>query len=272
MRLAISTWVYGKTSLEDALNRLAGFGFKTVELWGDGFHLDPRVMDDDGAFRVRRLVEKLGLTVYSVHAPFSGLSLSSLDSAKREYSLKVVGRALLYAQRLDASFLVVHPSAGEVGTSAEGVESATALKDSLKRLGSEASRLRVGLALENMISRGPRLGSSVSELVELIAELGMESLGVCVDTGHSILNGLRPEAEVIEAGGLLKTVHINVNDGSGDQHEPPKPGSRILRTLINSLKTIGYSGPFLLEVYGGKEPDRVVLSCLKLVDYGLYLA
>ena len=50
-------------------------------------------------------------------------------------------------------------------------------------------------------------------LLEIIRETDRANLGICLDTGHLNLAGGNPAQFVIQAGSLLKALHIVDNDG-----------------------------------------------------------
>ncbi|MEM3693945.1 MAG: sugar phosphate isomerase/epimerase family protein [Candidatus Bathyarchaeia archaeon] len=270
MRLGISTWVYAKYRIEESLRRLAGMGFKVLELWADQVQLDPRVFPKESLDDLRRLGHDLGLTFQSLHAPFSGLDVASPYDTKRGESIQWVLKAFEYASKLGCPFVVVHPGSAESMAMAEGkekvrgeegvLEAKERLSKALEYLGREAWRLNIKVLLENMTQRdGRRYGSRISDLLEVIEVLGKEGYGICLDPGHTIISRLDVYDELRRAGGLLHSIHANDNDGIKDLHLLPMEREASIDWLrfLKVLRGIGYKGAFMLEVYGGDNPDRI---------------
>ncbi len=84
MELGISTWSMGKDPLE-ALERVAEAGFRRVEIWSD----PPGVLSGyvDELFNA---LGNWGLKACSLHAPFSGLDVSSPDEKMRKCSVQQI--------------------------------------------------------------------------------------------------------------------------------------------------------------------------------------
>ena len=91
-RYGVSTWLYANRPLDEALRDIAGVGFRWIEIWADGFHLDPRDNVDLG--EVARQVEALGLRVHSVHTPFSGLNLAHPRLGDRRLWRELIGQSI----------------------------------------------------------------------------------------------------------------------------------------------------------------------------------
>ncbi|MBS7609080.1 sugar phosphate isomerase/epimerase [Candidatus Bathyarchaeota archaeon] len=279
MRLGISTWVYAKYRIEDSLRRLAGMGFKVLELWADQVQLDPRVFPEDSLDDLKKLSEDLGLTFQSLHAPFSGLDVASPYDAKRDNSIQWVLRAFEYASRLGCAFVVVHPGSAESMVMVEGkekgrgeegiLEAKERLSKALEYLGREAWRLNIKVLLENMTQRnGRRYGSRISDLVEVIDALGKEEFGICLDPGHTVISRLDVYDELRMASELLLSIHANDNDGLKDLHLLPMEREASINWLrfLKVLRSIGYKGAFMLEVYGGDNPDRIAEGARALCE------
>jgi sugar phosphate isomerase/epimerase len=260
-RYAVSTWLYANHPLDHALRQVAGGGFRYVEIWADGFHLDPRLGVDLSA--LRDLLDELGLSVHSTHSPFTGLNLGHPLLGDPSEWRRLVGQAIKDAGALGASTVVVHPSSHRDALPAELQPECWRLVRALVHdLADLAEESGTSVCLENMISRGYwRAGQSIAELV---AQCPDERVGFCVDTGHSALNGLEPADEVRAAGARLKSVHAANNDGQGDLHWEPTRGVVDWARVEGALGEIGYEGRLVLEAAGRGDPDGVLARLSQL--------
>lgn len=254
MELGLSTWVYMAMSIEEAATRIRREGIRLVELWGDTPpHLDPITRPKERAKEVAAVLQALDVKPVSLHAPFSGLDISSPDRNQRTASVNAVLRSVEFCRDVKCPQIVVHVSASP------GVKSQAALHrrreyavDSLHEITESAKKSGVEVLLENMVihSKHLRLGSEVEVLLDLVTRFSGEGVGICIDTGHSFLNKHRPSEDIRKAGKHLRSLHINDNDGVQDRHWVPGRGGIDWPEVYSALREVEYGGVFLLEIYG----------------------
>jgi len=146
-----------------------------------------------------------------------------------------------------------HPGADD------GPPTAKTWEESLKRnvdavgqFAAKAEELGFRVAVENMMDarRGRRFGAVLSELHELIRQVGSPAVGVCLDTSHANVEGLDLPAAFRDCGDLLLATHISDNDGSGDQHKLPGHGKIDWPPVMAAVREIEYKGVWNLEIPG----------------------
>jgi len=252
LELGMSTLSMGKNPLE-ALERIAEAGFRQVEIWSDPPDVLSGHVDD-----LSNALGNRGLKAYSLHAPFTGLDVSSPDEKLRKCSVKQILDFMETAERLGCGHIIVHPGSGKYDKREHYDKAKRLLATSIKELVKGAEEKGLALALENMIAPrdGLRVGTRVTELKEVIESLSAGSLGICLDTGHAHYNGLEAWKETKEAGDLLIDLHVNDNDGSKDEHRVPGEGTLNWPPFIKALKEVNYRGVFMLEIYGGEEVQK----------------
>jgi sugar phosphate isomerase/epimerase len=254
-RYAVSTWLFGRRPLDEALRQIAGAGFRWVEIWADGFHLDPRLDVDIDA--LCRLLDELGLRVHSVHTPFSGLNLGHPEQGDRAQWRQLIGASIRQAGALGAVAAVVHPS-GHREPLPEELHPASrqAVRDLVAELVEIAAESGTRVALENMIDYGFwRYGRS---LAELSADFPDPRIGFCLDTGHAAINGLDPVEEIRAAGPRLISIHAANNDGRSDLHYPPTEGALDWARIEAALQEAGYQGKLVLETAARGDPAAML--------------
>jgi len=252
LELGISTWSMGKSPLE-ALERIAEAGFGQVEIWSD----PPGVLSGhvDELFNA---LGKRGLKACSLHAPFTGLDVSSTDEKLRERSVQQILDAMETAERLGCGHVIVHPGSGKYEKRDHYDMAKSLLAKSTEELVKGAEERGLTLALENMLASrdGFRVGTRAAELRKVIESLSAGNLGICLDTGHAHYNELEAWTETKDAGDLLIDLHVNDNDGSKDDHRVPGEGTLNWPPFIKALKEANYRGVFMLEIYGGDEVQK----------------
>ncbi len=127
-----------------------------------------------------------------------------------------------------------------------------ACRRSLAVLSVEAETYEVELVIECL----PRtcLGNSSEEILWLLE--GNENLGVCCDVNHLLKE--TPEEFIQKVGTGITTLHISDYDGLDEKHWPPGEGIIEWNLVLESLISIGYSGPFLFEYNDSPEKKAMV--------------
>ncbi|MBN1319129.1 MAG: sugar phosphate isomerase/epimerase [Anaerolineales bacterium] len=259
---AVSSWLYEDNSLEEALGKIAGAGFKKVEIWADLIHLDPRARPDIKT--IKTLLLHLNLQVHSIHLPYNEMNLGYPDRSLLEGWLDLCGKTLSYCDMLDCRIAVVHAD-GPVEKELSR-ESAQIAKEFVNELDTMAGRFGIRLAVENMVHSDRR--SFGCTLVELDEVFPRENIGFCLDTGHAALNGSDIEAEIQAAGERLLSVHANNNNGLSDLHYIPTNGVLDWQQIEKYLTDEGYKGCRVLEVSGkAGDPDGVMQQLEKLWQF-----
>lgn len=258
----ISTWLYEQkgTEIEEALHTIADAGFKCIELWGNIFHLDPRINPDIKS--IKALVDKLNLWVHSIHTPFTGLNIGYPDIQLEKEWLRIIGESLEYGAKLDADIAVVHTFSykEEMDESMFG-ESRIIIKEFIEELNEYARQLDIRLAVENQLHfNTPHFTHSLQELSKLWDD---NEIGFCLDIGHASINGVETESEIAAAGKRLISIHVSNNDGNTDLHSLPTDGVLDWGKVKQQLKKYEYTGPHILEVRGGNRPD-IILDQLRV--------
>lgn len=127
-----------------------------------------------------------------------------------------------------------------------------------------AHKYNVGIAIENIwpIQEYSPL-SRTENLIRLVDMIDDPLIGICWDTGHGNLIGRRPSdqperetsldasgdpyRQLTAVGKRLKALHINDNDGLGNNHIEPFEGCIDWNRVMRALKDIGYEHSFTFE-------------------------
>lgn len=272
------TSVYWELSPEEAVSRIASIGYAGVELSTE--HLEVLRDSPDRDERIPafgELVEELGIEMDQAHITIT-VDVANPDDERRMRDQDTVLRDLDMLSELGISHGVLHPGGYGQRATVDEVKRQNDLRlQAISTLAAAAERSGVRIALENgMRTTGPdgaiAWGGDITGLRALIAEINSPALGICLDTGHAILENWDVARAVREAGDLLIATHIADNDGSGDQHRLPYSyGSKVdWMQVMEALDEIGYAGPFNYEVPGERGRPFEILDAV--VAHGLQLA
>jgi sugar phosphate isomerase/epimerase len=221
----IVTDFYGiNITLEEAILRLHKLGIRFLEIpewhwtagkeasYGEKFHPE-RVKT------VRLLLEDLGMKACQLH---SSAALAAQSEESRKLCVERIKVAIDLAAGLGCGALVIHIG-GRHSVCKDLSDSAIfdANARSLAELVSYAKNTPVKLAIENLMNETHRMGCTISDLKDLIAETGSGQIGICMDTGHANVNAMNVPDAIRECGDLLIATHIQETCPGNDLHVFP---------------------------------------------------
>jgi D-psicose/D-tagatose/L-ribulose 3-epimerase len=256
----------GGLSRPDFFAAAAGAGFGHLEISSEPGHLNDWLESPE---ETRTQAHEHGVSIVSVHSPVAGWRNNLKDENKRRESIQATISCLAPARAVGAQVVVVHPTCNQVPLTPENLEgNRKRAMDSLKELADAAGKVGIRLAVENLPARGNcRPGALISDVLEMIEGLG-DHVGVCIDAGHSNSNGQDPAAEARLAGQRIFDVHIQDNDGRGqDQHLIPGQGTTDWKSFLKALDEVNYEGGRMFEIpedrAGGFQQTLTALAQLK---------
>ncbi len=243
MEIGASTSNFYPEQPETALAQLLNAGFRTVEIFLNApSELKPSFVDD-----LKRQCDDAGARVAAIH-PFSSFLepffLFSPYQRRADDGLDMYKVFFETAARLEAPIMVLH------GDKAAGHLNEEAYLERYERIYDAGASYGVTVAQENVV----RFRSeSLSVLESMRKALGDKAKFVC-DFKQAGRCGLDP-AEVIDVmGDAIVHVHISDRTDAADCL-PPGTGTRDFKSLLQKLKTVGYDGVLMLELYRGNFAD-----------------
>ncbi|GHV55796.1 hypothetical protein AGMMS49579_19440 [Spirochaetia bacterium] len=251
---AMSSWTYEAVGLDAALKDIAGHDFRSVELWADTVHFDPRVGLDRKL--VKQWLKDLGLSVHSVHSPFRNFKPFSDAGEFAKYRQQLWRKTIDDCAEIGSPMMVVHGlDRKEYNYNRDQIQ---IVRDSLADLCELGKKRGIAIALENIPGSGKNPDEIRCRLQDHKENYPGLGLKYCLDIGHAVLNGADMYEEIDAAGKDLITFHIHNNDGTEDAHKLPTEGVIDWPAVYGYLRKKGYAGQFVLEVYGGTDPFAVM--------------
>lgn len=231
----------GKAPLAEVLPLMADAGMMKVESRSRAIEW----FSADRAASRQRTAEALaatGVELHAVHSPFGpDADWCAADQAAANSGVEVMGYVIPTAAELGASIVVIHPSRGAEGESADEMRSR--VQAGLETLLPMAEANNVVLSLENM----PWKEQNAQQLAPLIDGLASAHLVGCLDTGHAnIAEGAEEAARAF--GRKLGHLHLHDNHGDSDEHLIPPNGTIDWPALCSVLQELGFGGPLNFEV------------------------
>lgn len=219
----------------DLVWRLAALGY-------DGAELAIRDPSEPDVGPLLEAAGKLGLTIPAVGTGQAyleeGLSLASPDAAIRERAMHRLERHTEVAQRIGALVIVglIH---GPIPPGGDRQSATERLLGSLGRMARAARTRGVRLVIEPINRYESNWLNTVEEVLEFLARLGEDNVGVLPDTFHMNIEEAAPGAALRRARSRLWHVHV-----ADSNRRAPGAGHLDFRGLVSTLQEIGY-GEFL---------------------------
>jgi sugar phosphate isomerase/epimerase len=241
-RIGISTGACTDLPILDILPAIQSAGAAGVEIGTPPNHFDP--WDEQQTLSLERALIGHKLAAVSIHTPFGGLlDLADPNAHHRHAAIGAALTASMALKHLGGRLVIVHPS----DRPRHDQDVQARLSDAARSLSLLAGNCRnAGLTLVVESPLPHLIGGSPEEFAFLLKDLPA-SVGVCLDTGHTML-GKHWHRFLEVAGGRLAHIHANDNRGSWDDHLPPGEGHIDWAEIARTLRAAHFDGWIMLEL------------------------
>ncbi|MCX7805482.1 MAG: sugar phosphate isomerase/epimerase [Planctomycetota bacterium] len=254
---AFSTNAFTRFALEEAVDLIAGAGFKGVEILADKPHA---WLERFGHRRIERLASRLrsrGMFVSNINAncvsgfwkdcppePVFEPSVISRRAEFRRWRIEYTKKAMRLAKELDARNVSL--TSGKTLNGVPPVRARSFLVDAIRELLDGAHRIGCRISLE--YEPGLYI-ESTDEMAGLVAEIGDERFGANLDLGHVAVAGEDPCRAVERLRGHIFNIHMEDIAGRKHYHMAPGEGDMDFERIFETLDRISYDGPVTWEIY-----------------------
>jgi sugar phosphate isomerase/epimerase len=276
--LAFSTNAYTRYSLPEAVRRIADHGYAGVELLGDDPHAFFPEFDDADLAAVQDALAETGLAVSNVNAnnasayyddappsAYFDPTIITDDDDDRTWRIEYTKDAIDLAAAVDAPAACVATGRPLPGTLPE--EARETLHESLHELLDYAEPNGVDLGIE---FEPEMLIECTDEVLDLIDDVGRDSLGVNLDLGHAAVYGEEPAESIRRCAGHITGVHLEDIVGGirgKHYHRIPGEGDLEFEPVFEAMADVGYDGFVTMELYTyPDEPDRAAREAYEAVS------
>lgn len=268
MKLAFSTNAYLNHSFADTCQRLAGIGYRGVEIMADVPHAWPAYLLPGQKDAIREALAKNGLAISNVNAfmmhavndprqKYWHPSWIEPDRHYRQIRIDHTVRALSLAKELGAPNVTTEP-----GGPLEGRPWGECLKlfvEMLKPVVEHAEKVGVPLLVE---PEPDLLIETADQYLEFAQHFDSPFLGLNFDIGHSYCVKDDPAATVHRLAPLIRHVHLeDIAATRVHHHLIPGEGVIDFGATLKALKDVGYDRWVTIELYTCHEnPDAAALT------------
>ena len=295
MRLSTTTGEIEKRyGYIEAVKMIAEAGFDAYDIDTSKIHVSPDspILRDDYVDYVQRLkgiADEKGIVCNQAHAPFPTQLNGNDEYNKKTFDLII--RSMECASILGAEIIVVHPIKNSSSSHAnafsyEPFESKGELYAEnirfFKGLIPYCEKYNIKIAVENMWERHPLHRDTLipailgfaEEHARFIQDVGSEWIVACLDIGHSLICGEKPQEAIKFLGSDLKSLHVHDCNGYEDSHALPYSMSADWGAILQALADTKYDGDFTFEAdnFLKNYPDGLLPDALRyMCTVGRYM-
>jgi sugar phosphate isomerase/epimerase len=264
MQLAFSTNAYLHHSFSDAVRRLAGIGYRGVEIMADVPHAWPAYLLPEQKQAIRDALASNRLAIsningFMMHAvndhrqKYWHPSWIEPDAHYRQVRIDHTKRVLTLARELGAQCMTTEP-----GGPVEGRPWSECLKlfvEMLKPVVEHAEREQVLLLVE---PEPDLLIETADQYLEFAGKIQSPYLGLNFDIGHSFCVRDEPADAIRRLGKLIRHVHLeDIAATRVHHHMIPGEGAIDFASTLRALQEVGYDDWVTIELYTCHEhPDE----------------
>ncbi len=276
-----------------AIEMIAQAGFDAYDIDMCRIHVSDTPISDDGYMdyvkNLKAVADEKGIVCNQAHAPFPTQLNGNDQYNKRTFDMII--RSIECASLLGAKIIVMHPIRNSSSSIAKGVsyepyESRQQLYDEnikfFKNLIPYCEKFDIKIAVENMWERNPlRYDTLIPAILgyaeehsRFIKDIGSEWIVGCLDIGHSLICGEKPQEAIHFLGSDLKALHIHDCNGYEDSHALPYSMNADWSAILKALADIKYDGDFTFEAFNFLKnyPDELLPEALRyMCTVGRYM-
>ena len=249
---------------ENGIRLLAKAGFEALDYGFFYLSEDPRFRMSDEAHtkyykNLRAIADDCGIEIHQAHSPMPNYLYTGDEPLDNIY-MRLQIKAMKAASILGATYIVIHPVI--LKEDRRTPERGEPLREKCQEINYKYySRLKpfceeygIKIAVENMFNWDPdaqkicpTVCSTAAEMKAYVDMMGRDWFVNCLDIGHAVLTGSKPQDMIRELGDYIGCLHVHDNDGIHDLHQAPHTGIIEWKEVMQALREIGYHGVFNME-------------------------
>lgn len=265
-RFAVNTYSYTLDGgIEDCLARVAGLGFRELELMLYPNHLWPAALDAGARSRLAASIAGKGLSVRTLNQPNVDINLAGAAEEMRRYSLAMVRAGVELAGDLGAEGVVIGPGKGNPLFPAPAERMMGWFHAALDELLPVARRVGTRLLVENM----PFCFLPDAEsMMAAIEGYGADDIGVVYDVANAHFIGEDLVAGFARVAPRLHTVHLSDTNRQLYKHDPVGEGDVDFAAALAGARAVGHDRVPILEIISLEPDSDIPDSAARLVEAG----
>ncbi len=257
MKLAFSSNAYLRFPVEETIRRIAGLGYRGLELLADVPHAWPAGLLDEQKRAIRDALARHRMAISNVNGfmmnavadprqPYWHPSWIEPDPNYRAIRREHTKRALRLAAELGAPSIQTEPGGPRVAGQSWS-EAARVFYDELMPCIEVAEQCHVDLLIE------PEPGLLIErfdQYLEFVGRIDSPRLGLNFDIGHAYCAGDAPERWIPRMAPCTRHYHLeDIAPSRVHQHLIPGHGAIDFEATLRAIAATGYDGWLTVELY-----------------------
>jgi sugar phosphate isomerase/epimerase len=275
MRLAFSSNAYLRFSIEETIARVAGVGYRGIELMADVPHAWPAGLLEESKEAIRRALERHDLTISNINAfmmnavadprqPYWHPSWIDPDPHYRAIRREHTKRAARLAHDLGAPHITTEPG-GPLADGQSWAAAAATFYEELMPCLEVAEQLGVPILIE------PEPGLMIERFDQyrtFVERIDSPLVGLNFDIGHAYCVGEDPQDWIDAMQGQTRHYHLeDIAPTRVHEHLAPGQGAIDFAATLAAIKKSGYDGWLTVELYPYQEdPDAAAREAKAYLD------
>ncbi|MBQ9940940.1 MAG: sugar phosphate isomerase/epimerase [Clostridia bacterium] len=257
-KIGVSTACFYPMYTEKALEEVSTLGVSVCEIFLNCFsELEKPFLE-----KLRGILRAGNLSVTSIHPFLSAMEgylfFSSYDR-RTDDGIEIYKKMFYAAQYLGAEYFVLHGAHGLVCNNVEEYA------ESYRRIARAANEFGITLTHENVC----RTVSNSVDFIRKFKKSLNNDVSFTFDIKQCIRAGQNPLEMIDAMGDCIQNVHINDYDLEKKECRLPLCGNCDISGIIEKLKSYGYNGNYIIEVYNDNysSKDEISVSAQRLESF-----
>ena len=235
---SMTQWIVGNEDIERSMARLRKFGYDGIEFAAEAEMLD--------SSRLKALMQKYGLVCTSLCGIFTeNRDLTAPAGEKAEEAVAYICRNVDFAVEVGAPYIIVVPSPVGRTEIPKGCTYQQMWENSIKNIriaADYAAEHHVKLAIEAINRYETYFVNTINKAYRLVKEIDHPAVYIMADLFHMSLEERDINAALHRIADKL--IHVHIADNT---REAAGLGNTDFKSILNTLKQIGYCGPLTME-------------------------
>lgn len=231
--------------VEDAIERLAAAGYRTIQLMATPPHFDPWTQDAARTRRIRALIERHDLSLLALDLASSDINLASPSPHVVDFAVSSYAAAIDRAAELGARWICVGSGRRHALLAKANDRLMVSFRDAFARIHDKAERAGVPIILEN---HPQGLLASAADIVRFLDAEGYAGMPVIYDVANAVAIGEDPVEGLKALWPRLGIVHLSDSPKAQWRHDPIGSGEIDFATIAALLRQRSYEGRIVLEI------------------------
>jgi deoxyribonuclease-4 len=266
VQLAAHTFGFAwECDAEGAIEQLAAAGYRTIQLMATPPHFDPWQSDPARTDRLRRIIERHGLSLLALDLASNDINLASPAPAVVDFAVAAYASAIDRARELGARWICVGSGRRHALLPKANARLMTSFRAAFARIHDKAQRAGIPIILEN---HPQGLLASATDIARFLDEEGYKDTQVIYDVANAVAIREDPVAGLQTLWNRAGLIHLSDSPIGQWRHDPIGSGEIDFAAIASLLGPRAYSGTIVLEILSGSPLNDIVKGAEALRQQG----